>query len=81
MQFNVNFQINGEPATWEELLQRVTRMAKAAKAASAGVADMGAATERMANEFRAANADIKRRRVDDFIRWLAKHQDDGMVTT
>lgn len=76
MQFTVNFEINGEPATWADILARARRTAKAAASATA---DMSMAFEHMRDNFCAMNEAAKRRKVDDFIRWLAKHQDDEVT--
>lgn len=66
-QFTINFQINGKPSTWEELVREATRATKA-------VNDLSSAFETFNGR-----KDTRRGVVDDFIRWLAVHQDDGMV--
>lgn len=71
MEFTVNFEINGEPSTWEDILRRVSQTAKAA---AEGMADMSKVFEELK-----IRDNSHRRKVDDFIRWWAVHQDDGMV--
>lgn len=74
MDFGIDYQINGEPATWDEILKRV---GQTARAAAKGMDDLGSAFNDVFGETREAK---RRRQVDDFIRWWAVHQDDEVLT-
>ena len=70
MEFSFDFQINGEPATWADILGRMRK-------ASQRMSDVFSDFDKV---YRAPkSAETRRVQVDDFICWLAKHQDDGMV--